>query len=114
MKYESDRFVRADKAEKEEVDGGVIRQILGFNDALMMVKAHFGTGSIGYTHAHPHAQLAYVESGVFEFTIGDETATLKKGDCAYIPSGVEHGAICKEEGALLDIFSPIREDFLKG
>jgi quercetin dioxygenase-like cupin family protein len=113
MKHESDLFVFADKAEKEDVDGGVVRQIMGYNDSLMMAKAHFGTGSIGYTHSHPHAQLAYVESGVFEFTVGSETATLKAGDCAYVPPDVEHGAICKEEGVLLDIFSPLREDFLK-
>ena len=114
MKYESERFVLGYQAEKEEVDGGIIRQIMGYNDDLMLVRAGFGKGSVGYTHAHPHAQLAYVESGVFEFTIGDETATLKQGDCAYIPPGVEHGAVCLEEGTLLDIFSPIREDFMEG
>ena len=114
MKYESDLFVYGDRAEKEPVDGGVIRQILGYNDALMMAKAIFEAGSVGYTHSHPHAQLAYVESGVFEFTIGDETAMLKQGDCAYVPPGVEHGAVCHEAGALLDIFSPIREDFMQG
>jgi quercetin dioxygenase-like cupin family protein len=114
MKYESDRFVFASKTVREDVGGGILRQIMGYNDALMLARAEFGEGSIGYTHSHPHAQLAYVESGVFEFTIGDETATLKVGDCAYVPPGVEHGAICKEAGVLLDIFSPLREDFLQG
>jgi quercetin dioxygenase-like cupin family protein len=55
-----------------------------------------------------------VESGVFDFTIGEETRTLKTGDCAYVPPNVEHGAVCKETGVLLDIFSPVREDFLEG
>lgn len=113
MKYQSELFVYGDRAEKEAVDGGLIRQIMAYEDSLMLVKASFDKGSEGYTHSHPHAQLAYVESGVFEFTIGDETATLKKGDCAYIPSGVDHGAVCLEAGALLDIFSPIREDFME-
>ena len=90
-----------------------MRQILGFNDSLMLVKACFKEGSIGYTHSHPHSQLAYVESGVFEFTIGKETRTLKTGDCAYIPPDVEHGAVCVEAGVLLDFFSPLREDFLE-
>ena len=82
------------------------------NKNLMLARAIFEQGSIGYTHSHPHAQLAYVESGVFEFTITDETTTLKKGDCAYVPPGAEHGAVCLESGVLLDIFSPLREDFL--
>jgi quercetin dioxygenase-like cupin family protein len=113
MKYESDLFTFGDRVKEENVEGGIVRQILGFNDNLMLVKAKFGEGSIGYTHAHPHDQLAYVESGEFEFTIGDKTSMLKKGDCAYIPSGVEHGAICREAGVLLDIFNPVREDFLE-
>lgn len=114
MKYESDLFVFADEAEKETVDGGIVRQIMGYNDALMLVRAEFDEGSIGYVHDHPHAQLAYVESGAFDFTVGDETRRLNQGDCAYIPSGVSHGAVCVEKGVLLDMFSPCREDFLGG
>ena len=114
MKFESERFILADQAEKEDVGGGVMRQIMGFNDSLMLARASFKEGSIGYTHRHPHSQLAYVESGVFEFTIGEETRTLKTGDCAYIPPDLNHGAVCIEAGVLLDIFSPLREDFLEG
>lgn len=114
MKYQSDRFVFADKAEKEEVDGGIVRQIMGYEDSLMLVRAIFKEGSIGYTHSHPHAQLAYVESGEFEFTIGEETTLLKQGDCAYVAPNLEHGAICRKAGVLLDMFSPVREDFLTG
>jgi len=112
MKYESDRFVFADSVEKEDQGGGIVRQIMGYNDSLMLARASFEENAIGYTHSHPHAQLAYVESGAFEFTVGDETTMLKKGDCAYVPPGVEHGAVCHESGVLLDIFSPLREDFL--
>ena len=112
MKYESERFVLSDQVEKEDVGGGIVRQIMGYNDSLMLCRVNFELGSIGYTHTHPHAQLAYVESGAFEFTIGDETTLLKKGDCAYVPPGIEHGAVCRESGVLLDIFSPVREDFL--
>ena len=113
MKYESAPFVLGDEAEKEDVGGGIVRQIMGYNDDLMLVRVNFSEGAIGYTHAHPHSQVAYVESGVFEFTTGDETKTLKAGDCAYVPPNVEHGAICKEAGVLLDIFNPAREDFLE-
>ncbi len=114
MKYESKQFVVADEVEKEDVGGGITRQIMGYNDSLMLVKVHFSQGAIGYTHKHPHSQVAYVESGVFEFTIGEETKTLNAGDCAYVPPESEHGAVCLEAGVLLDIFSPAREDFLEG
>ena len=114
MKYESDLFVLGDAVETEDVSDGVVRKIMGYNDSLMVVRVSFDENAIGYTHAHPHSQVAYVESGVFEFSIGDETKTLKAGDCAYVPPDVEHGAVCKESGVLIDIFSPVREDFLEG
>ena len=113
MKHESNRFVVADEVVKEDVGGGIMRQIMGYNDELMLVKVQFSEGAIGYTHTHPHSQIAFVESGEFEFTIGEETKTLKAGDCAYIPPDLEHGAVCTEAGVLLDIFSPAREDFLE-
>lgn len=112
MKFQSNRFVLSDQAKKEDLGDGIVRQIMGYNDSLMLCRVSFEMGSIGYTHTHPHAQLAYVESGKFEFTIGDETTMLKKGDCAYVPPGIEHGAVCRESGVLLDMFSPVREDFL--
>jgi len=114
MKQSSDIFLRGSEVMREPAGEGISRQILGHNDDLMLVRVQFAEGAVGYTHSHPHSQVAYVESGVFDFTIGEETRTLKSGDCAYIPPDMEHGAVCKESGVLLDIFSPSREDFLEG
>ena len=47
-------------------------------------------------------------------TIGNETKVLSGGDGFYIPPDIEHGALCLEEGMLIDVFSPIREDFMAG
>lgn len=112
MKNQSDLFLLRSNADIEEVGEGVTRQLLGFDDSILMARAVFREGAVGYVHSHPHSQVTYVESGVFEFTIGSETRQLKTGDGTYIPPGVDHGAICIEAGALLDVFSPIREDFL--
>ena len=112
IKYQSDRFVLGKAAKVETVGEGVRRQVLGFNDALLLARAEFDEGAVGYAHDHPHSQLTYVESGVFEFMVGDEKKRLQAGDCAYIPPGLEHGARCLEAGVLLDIFNPVRDDFL--
>lgn len=114
VKPASARFLVARDLVTEDMGGGIKRTIMGYEPSLMLVRAAFAEGAEGYVHDHHHAQMAYVESGVFDFTIGDETRRLSAGDCAYIPSGVPHGAICLEAGALLDIFSPMREDFLDG
>ncbi|MFC1702206.1 cupin domain-containing protein, partial [Pseudomonadota bacterium] len=95
-----------------DVGEGIVRQNLGFDDSLLLARVSFENGSIGYTHAHPHSQVAYVESGVFDFSIGSETRRMEAGDCVYIPPNAQHGAVCVEAGVLLDIFSPCREDLL--
>ena len=79
----------------------------------MLLKVHFDEGGIGPKHEHYHSQVTYVVSGKFELTIGDETKMMKRGDAFYIPPHVVHGAICMKIGVLIDIFSPIREDFIQ-
>jgi quercetin dioxygenase-like cupin family protein len=51
--------------------------------------------------------------GSFEVTIRGETKILKGGDAFYIPPNVLHGAVCLEDGVLIDVFSPIRVDFME-
>ena len=113
MKHQSDLFLFGKSVEKEDVGEGVTRQILGFDDSILLARAAFEDGAVGYVHSHPHSQVTYVESGVFDFTIGSETQRLKSGDGTYIPPGIDHGAVCVEAGVLLDVFSPVREDFLE-
>jgi quercetin dioxygenase-like cupin family protein len=112
MKLQSKNFLFGGAETKEVVDKGVVRQILGYDDSIMMVKVWFDRGAVGYRHAHEHSQVTYVESGVFEFTVGDESKRLETGDSVYIAPNISHGATCQEAGVLLDVFSPAREDFL--
>lgn len=91
---------------------GIQRQIFGYGDQVMMVKVLFEKDAVGALHNHPHIQVSYVESGVFEVTIGGEKKTLRGGDGFYVPSNVEHGCHCLEAGVLIDVFTPQREDFL--
>jgi len=108
----TDAFLGGADTPTEVVDEGITRQILGFNNQIMMVKVWFEEGAQGYVHSHFHSQVTYIESGVFEVTVGKETRTLGKGDCFFMEPNADHGAICKEAGVLIDVFSPMREDFL--
>lgn len=70
-------------------------------------------GAIVELHSHPHEQVGVVIGGRARFIIGDEERVLEPGDLYMIPGGVEHRVIALEEGAqALDIFHPIREDYL--
>lgn len=97
----------------EEVDKGMKRKIMAYDDKLMVVKVQFEKGGVGVLHQHYHSQITHVESGKFEVQINGEKKILVGGDAFYIPPNVEHGAICLEAGVLIDVFSPMREDFIE-
>ena len=97
----------------DDLGNGLRRQIMGFNDNIMMVKVEFQVDGIGPMHHHIHSQSTYVVSGVYELTIDDETKIIKAGDGFFVAPNIEHGVVCIEEGMLIDSFSPVREDFLK-
>jgi quercetin dioxygenase-like cupin family protein len=105
-------YVFSDALEWENVGTGVRRRILGYDDALMMVCVRFDRDAVGYVHQHPHRQVTYVASGKFRVTIGDQKKVQKAGDCFFIPPDVPHGVEALEEGDLVDIFAPAREDFV--
>ena len=90
---------------------GIKRQLFGYDDKVMLVKVKFEKDAIGTLHKHFHSQVSYVEHGEFELTIGDNKKILKAGDGYYVPPDVIHGCKCLEEGILIDVFSPCREDF---
>ena len=96
----------------QDAGDGVQRQILGYDDKLMMVKVKFETGAIGAMHSHHHSQATYVESGRFSMTIRDVVKEISTGDGYYVPPNTVHGITCLEAGTLIDVFSPLREDFL--
>jgi len=96
----------------EDLGGGISRQILAYEESLLLAKVYFEAGSEGYAHSHPHAQITTVLSGKFKATVDGVDATLEAGDTYYAAPNLVHSMICVEPGAIIDSFSPVREDFL--
>lgn len=96
----------------DKMDEGITRQIMGYTPDLMLVRVFFKKGAIGYLHKHPHQQVSYVEKGEFEVEIDGKKEILVQGDAFVIEPDLEHGAVCLEDGILIDTFSPMREDFI--
>ena len=94
------------------VDPGVERMIMGYNRDLMMVKVRFQKNAVGALHSHKHVQSTYIAEGVFEVIIGEQSSVLQAGDTYFVQPDLVHGVVCKEEGLLIDVFHPFREDFL--
>jgi len=103
-------------AQIQENSGNITRKILATDGALMLVEVAFTKAAEDYgIHSHPHEQIAYITRGSFDFAVeGQESVILGEGDSIHIPPNIPHGARPLSDGAtLLDIFTPIREDFVK-
>jgi quercetin dioxygenase-like cupin family protein len=64
-------------------------------------------------HQHPHEQWSHLLEGEMEFTIGGEKYILKSGVTAYIPGHVPHSGRTITACKLIDVFSPVREDWIE-
>lgn len=105
-------FYHDNESQWEDLGDGVSRKISGYNEQIMLVKVRFEVGAIGPLHNHYHSQVTYVASGLFEASIDGNKKILKAGDSFYAPPNYIHGVVCLEAGVLVDVFSPMREDFL--
>lgn len=113
MSKKNNAFCSSSELSFEDMGEGVKRQIMVYDDEIMMVKVIFEKGAIGNEHHHPHRQVCYVASGAFEVTINGVKEVLKGGDSFYAAPDVSHGVVCIESGTLIDVFNPMRKDFLK-
>lgn len=78
----------------------------------MAVRIELAKGSEVPLHSHPHEQIGFVLSGRLFFTIGDESKMLEAGDGYVIPSRLLHSVQAPEDSVAIDIFSPVREEYL--
>ena len=96
----------------EQIEPGIERQMI-VGENLMICRLRFSPNVVTPAHSHLHEQMTIIERGRVLFTIGNEQQIAQAGDVLHFPSGFWHGAtILDEEVILIDIFSPIREDFL--
>jgi len=105
-------FIHSKEIDWEQTGKEVERKILGYDDEVMMVAVKFAEGAVGAPHHHIHRQISYVASGRFEVTINDVKKILEKGDCFFVAPDLVHGVVALEEGILVDVFTPARQDFL--
>ena len=96
----------------ETAGEGIRRKVLTYDNGVMMVRVAFEAGAVGAAHSHPHVQCSLVEQGVFDITIDGRTERLRPGDSFLVPPNALHGAVALEAGVLLDVFTPMRDDFV--
>ena len=106
-------FVENKSIPSTDLGGGVTRKVLAYSKNLMTVELHFEKGAVGAPHSHPHEQIGYIISGRLVYQeAGQADKILETGDTYYVAPNVVHGVQILEDTKLLDIFTPMREDFV--
>ena len=88
------------------------KKTLVYGDRTLMAEFRLEHGAELPRHSHPHEQTGYLVSGEIELSIGDETHQVKPGDSWCIAGGVEHKATVLEDSVAIEVFSPVREDYI--
>ena len=97
----------------ETVRDGISRRFIA-GDREMLAQIYLKRGAIVPTHSHESEQLTYVLSGALKFTLDNRDITVGPGQVLRIPSWMPHSAEALEETFELDLFSPIRRDWIDG
>jgi quercetin dioxygenase-like cupin family protein len=98
----------------ERVGEGIERQMV-VGEKMMVCRLRFDPFVVTPEHEHTHEQMTIVERGRVRFTVEGEERVASPGDVLHFPPGCRHGAtILDEEAVLVDVFTPLREDFLHG
>lgn len=103
---------KKDSGESRQLLDGINLTTLVYGDKTLMAQFTLAKGSAIPTHSHPHEQTGIMVSGQLRFIIDGETMDVEPGDSWCLPGGVEHSAEALEDAVVIEVFSPVREDYL--
>ena len=92
---------------------GVQRKTLIHGEKTLMTEFKLREGSVIPLHSHPEEQIGYLISGQIEFTVGSEKTVCNPGDSWCFAGDKEHGAEILQDSVMVEVFSPVREDYLR-
>lgn len=105
-------FVKKSKDGYKLALEGIKQKTLVHGDRTLMVEFRLQKGAALPLHSHPHEQTGYLVNGQLRLTIGMDVHEVMPGDSWCIPGDVPHCAEIIEESVAIEVFSPVREDYL--
>ena len=106
-------FYKANGRDYQAVLPGIELKALTHGEKTLLAEFRLKANSLLPAHAHPHEQTGYLVSGRLRLTIGSESFAVEAGDSWCVPGGVEHRAEVLEDAVAIEVFSPVREDYLR-
>ncbi|MBL7181363.1 MAG: cupin domain-containing protein [Pseudomonadota bacterium] len=107
-------FYKSDSGGYKQVLEGITLKTLVYGEKTLFAEFRLEKGADLPKHSHPHEQTGYLVSGRMQLSIGDKTFEAEPGDCWSIPGNVDHAAKIIEDSIAVEVFSPVREDYLPG
>ena len=83
-------------------------------DRVTIAQFDLKQGGVVPMHAHENEQISYVQSGTLLFTIDDQEIVVRGGEVIQIPGNVAHRVEVLEDSVVIDVFSPVRQDWVQG
>ena len=105
-------FRKKDTGESRQLLEGVDLTTLVHGEKTLMGQFKIAKGSIIPTHSHPHEQTGVMISGKLRFNVNGEISDVETGDTWCLLGNIEHSAEAVEDSVIIEVFSPIREDYL--
>ena len=105
--------ISSNQEEMSTPEPGLRRQVMSYSPTMMLVRHTMKKGWVGARHSHPHEQMVYIVSGRIRFEYPGEVFEVGPGDSFLVPGNVEHQASALEDCEVLDIFTPMREDYAR-
>lgn len=105
------RLHRWDEITLDKVTEMMSRKIVA-GEREMLAQIYLKRGALVPIHAHASEQMTYVLQGSLKFTVGGEEIIVREGEVLHIPPGTPHQAEALEDTFELDVFSPIRADWV--
>jgi len=102
-----------DGIHKEKLNPFLERQVI-HADHLTVARMYLRKGCLVAEHSHHNEQISMVEQGSAKFVLAGAERVLKAGDAVLIPPNVPHYVEAIEDCVALDVFSPRREDWIRG
>jgi quercetin dioxygenase-like cupin family protein len=97
----------------EVLNQGITRQVV-HADAMTVARLALQKGAVVPRHSHPNEQVSTIERGRLRFVFDDGEVEVSTGESMQIPANVPHAVHALEDSVALDLFSPRREDWLRG
>lgn len=107
----SARLHRWDEISLEKITELISRKLIP-GDRLMLAHVYLKRGALVPMHHHESEQMTYVLQGTLHFQVGGEEVTVREGEVLRVPAGVEHQAEALDDTLELDVFSPVRSEWL--